>query len=94
MSISFAEAVDAVWEVRAADWAGTIGTLYVSPRGYQDDEDYLVEWGAREHLLEGLPGFVLLNGVSTFVNIETGTVHDEPTVENLERIKHMTPVTA
>ncbi len=91
MSVSFAQARDAVLARRRADWEGTFGTLYVSPDGWLDEEDFLVQWGPSEWLVDGDSTFVLLNNTATLVSRSTGEVRDETASAILEKMHRMTP---
>jgi hypothetical protein len=91
MSISFSQARAAVLARREIDWEGTLGTLYVAPTGYADADDFLVEWGPREWLVDGDPSWVLLNNTATLVSRCTGEVRDEAAsavLDKLDRMQH------
>lgn len=92
MSISLERAIASVRERRTEDWAGTWGTLYVSPEGYADDRDFLVVWGAHEYLVDNDPRYLLLNNLVTFVDRETGEIRDVPHSLHLDKIDAMEPV--
>jgi hypothetical protein len=90
--ITFAEAVKAADSWLRENWGATPGTPYVSPEGLQDDEDFLVEAGPREWLVDEDLGYLLMNNTVTFVSRETGEVRDETTTEVFDKIDAMTPV--
>jgi len=94
MSVSFTEAREAVEDLRVSDWSGTWGTLYVSPDGFADEDDYLVVWGPREYIVDDNPYFILLNNTATFVDRQTGEVRDVPYALHLDKIDAMAPVRA
>lgn len=70
-------------------WGGTEGTFYVDTRGAEDDESYLVEWGAREWLVDRDLDFMLLNNLATFVVKATGAVVTEIYTTQIARIDLM-----
>jgi hypothetical protein len=92
MPIHFSDAVAAVYALRQQNWRGTIGTLHVSTNGLEDDDDFLVVWGAREWLVEGNPSYELLNNTATLVSKETGEVRDVPATSIFDKVDGMTPV--
>jgi len=77
---------------KIARWGITGGEPAVSPNGFEDGEDFLVVWGAREYIVDGDNNFILLNGTVTFVNRETGLIRDELMVEQFAKVDGMTPV--
>jgi hypothetical protein len=92
MPISFADAVHTVQTRLLATWGGTYGTPYAAPTGLRDADDYLVSWGAREWLVEGNADYMLMNGVVTFVSIETGEPRDELMILNFEKVAGMSAI--
>jgi hypothetical protein len=92
MSILFADAVRTVQVRLEANWNNTVGTPYVSPSGLRDEDDYLVSWGAREWLVDENPDYLLMNGVVTFVSIESGQVRDDLMILNFDKVDRMTAI--
>jgi hypothetical protein len=90
--LSFAEARGAVLRVRRADWRATGGTLYVSPEGFADADDYLVVWGAREFLVDGDLDYLLVDNTVTFVSRTTGKVRDDVMVLSFDKVDGMWPI--
>ncbi|MFT4281540.1 hypothetical protein [Microbacterium sp.] len=50
------------------------GTLYFPGGWAEDDEDYLLEWGAREFIVDGRESFGRWDNLVYFVNKHTGEV--------------------
>lgn len=71
-------------------WGDTPGTFHVAAEGFEDADAYMVPWGAREWLVDGDTGFILLNGAVTFVDKMSGFVSIDTMVTNLQRIERMT----
>jgi hypothetical protein len=90
--VTFADAVESVREDITARWGTTGGTPAVSPNGYEDADDYLVNWGAREHIIDGDDAYVLLTGSVTFVNKRTGQIRQEMMVEQFDKVGRMVPI--
>lgn len=75
-------------ELRAG-W--TLGTFYVAPWAYEDEHDYLVIVGAREHLVDDDDDYVDTDGLVTLVDKATGKLVQRQYLDDAERYDAMTP---
>lgn len=89
--LTYSEAVELVREQILPRWDAD-GEFHVSSSGFEDDEAFMVPWGAREWLVDGDRSFMLLSGSMTFVDKETYEVADRFAVEMLDRVDKMTAV--
>lgn len=92
--ITFEQARDRVLTTLVSNWGDMNATPYVSERGWEDQDWYLVEYGTREHLVDGDLNFMLLNNLSLFVNKQTGIIESYSTNTVFDRIDKMTPISA
>ncbi|WP_157428808.1 hypothetical protein [Agromyces salentinus] len=68
------------------------GTLHLDG-WYEDDDDYLPVWGAREFYVDGDPTYGRMDNFVLFIDKRSGTVREERQLESLRKIHDMTPVT-
>ncbi len=65
------------------------GTLYFPGGWAEDDDDYLLEWGAREFLVEGRESFGRWDNIAYFVNKQTGEVRKAHFNASFDKIDNM-----
>lgn len=92
--ITFDAARTAVEQALAPLWNADDGTLHISESGLEDDLGFMVEWGAREWLVDGDPRHIVANNVVTFVSRFTGVVTHAPRAEVEQRLAKMRVVSA
>ncbi len=73
-------------------WGETEGTLYVG-HVWEDEDGFLVEWGAREYLVDGDVDYVILSNLALIVNRWTGLVEEHVASEIWRRVAAMKPLT-
>lgn len=65
------------------------GTLHFTGEWAEDDDDYLLVWGAREFIVEGRDSFARWDNLAYFVSKQTGEVWSGPFNANFRKIKKM-----
>lgn len=68
------------------------GTLYVRPKGREDNRSYAVFYGPKEWIVDRDPNFLVGDIPVAFVDKETGEVTLEAYLWVIDRLDHMTPV--
>ncbi|WP_350349142.1 hypothetical protein ABIQ69_04175 [Agromyces sp. G08B096] len=68
------------------------GDLYIGDGWYEDEQDYLPEWGSRQFLVDGNPSFGRLDNLAIFIDKHTGAVREDYVTPNLKKIRGMRPV--
>ena len=94
MTLTYADAMAIVDANYRPLWGGSFGTFYVSPEGEEDDEAFLVPWGAREYLVDDDLNYLLINNTVTLVMKATGEIEQHNTPLIFDRLNAMRPVTA
>lgn len=92
--ITFEQARDRALTAIIANWGDMNATPYVAEQGWEDQDWYLVEYGTREHLVDGDMNFMLLTNLSMFVHKQTGIIETYTTNTIFERLNKMTPISA
>ena len=87
--ITYAEAAELVFESLKHDWE--YGSLFVDPEGYENEELYLVPYGAREFLVEGDELFVIDGAPVALVNKFTSEISFVAYLSNRELIESLWP---
>ncbi|MRG61339.1 hypothetical protein GE115_15895 [Agromyces sp. CFH 90414] len=67
------------------------GTLHISG-WYEDADNYLPVWGAREFLVDGHDEFQRWDNLAIFIDKASGAVREEPFLPNRLKVRAMTPV--
>lgn len=92
--ITFNEAMDIAAREKKPEWSERLGPFYVSPKGYEDDEWYLVQYGDARYWRDGNSEFVEGDAPILLVNKESGATKEVVYLENMDTIDAMTPVRA
>ena len=92
--ITFEQARDRALTAIIANWGDRNATPDGAEQGWEDQDWYLVEYGTREHLVDGDMNFMLLTNLSMFVHKQTGIIETYTTNTIFERLNKMTPVSA
>ena len=87
--ITYAEAAELVFEALKDDWE--YGSLFVDPEGFENEELYLVPYGAREFLVEGDELFVIDGAPVALVNKFTSEISFVAYLSNRELIESLWP---
>lgn len=88
---SFAQAREIALEYLRATWGGP-GTPWTSQLGLEDDEGYLVQYGAKEFLVDGDPAFQIMESSCLLVDRHVGLVEHQNVNVIFDRIDAMTRV--
>jgi hypothetical protein len=72
-------------------WGEDDGTLHIEPEGFEDDQAYLVPYGAAEALIGGLFEFERLDAPWLLVDKRTAQPVLVPMLEGLARVEAMRP---
>ena len=87
--ITYAEAAELVFEALKDDWE--CGSLFVDPEGFENEELYLVPYGAREFLIEGDELFEIEGAPVALVNKFTSEISFVAYLSNRELIESLWP---
>lgn len=87
--ITYAEAAELVFEALKEGWE--YGSLFVDPDGYENEELYLVPYGAREFLVEGDELFMIDGAPVALVNKFTSEISFVAYLSNRELIESLWP---
>lgn len=71
--ISYREATEIVTKELEPKWE--FGTFYVEPKGYENDEVFMVPYGAKEFLVDDDDEFMVTDSPVALVNKETGELN-------------------
>ncbi|ASR80636.1 immunity protein [Arthrobacter phage Piccoletto] len=86
MTLTVGQAVEAALAELAKTWDADDGTLHVEIT-HEDAEDYSVNFGAREWIVDGDPNYLLMGDVFAFVNKETGQLRRASAMDDADRRK-------
>ncbi|QEO15131.1 hypothetical protein FLP10_12440 [Agromyces intestinalis] len=70
------------------------GQLYIGSEWWEDADDYLPYWGAREYIVDGRLEFNRMDNLAIFIDKRTGEVRREYFTPNFDKIAGMTRVDA
>ena len=87
--ITYSEAAELVFEALKDDWE--YGSLFVDPEGFENEELYLVPYGAKEFLVEGDELFVIEGAPVALVNKFTSEISFVAYLGNRELIESFWP---
>lgn len=90
MAVTFDEARRIVAADAGPGWPK--GTFMVDEAGFEDDEFYLVVYGARESIVDMDLAYTVMDQPVALVNKETGELVYETFLEHMDRFSAMTPV--
>jgi hypothetical protein len=88
--ISYIEATAIVARGLADSWEP--GTFYVDPEGFENNELFMVPYGAREWLVNEDDTFLVMDSPIALVNKETGELDLVVYLENQELIESLTTI--
>lgn len=88
--ISYKEAIEVVTKELQPKWE--FGTFYVEPKGYENDEIFMVPYGAREFLVDDDDEFMVTDYPVAFVNKETGKLDLVDYLSNRDLIASLNPM--
>jgi hypothetical protein len=88
--ISYIEATAIVARELADSWEP--GTFYVDPEGFENNELFMVPYGAREWLVNEDDTFLVMDSPIALVNKETGELDLVVYLENQELIESLTTI--
>lgn len=92
--ITFSEAMVICTREKKPGWDSREGTFYVSPKGYEDAEWYLVQYGPAAWLRDGNRDRVPMDQPCFLVNKESGKTKEVVYLEDPDTLAAMTPVKA
>jgi hypothetical protein len=92
MTVTFADARSLVQKQLNREWGKTPGTPTTLSRGYQDATHWQVVAGAREYLIDGKPGFELMDAPVWLVSKATGEITKLTAIDSFDRLGKMTRV--
>lgn len=90
--ITFDQARELVSKAVGSEWSH--GTFHVSSSGSEDDLAFLVEYGAREWIVDGNVGFLVIPGGLALVDKRTAELDETTYLTDPDRFDNMTPVEA
>lgn len=91
--VTFQQAREAVARHLIPRWPGaTYGKPYVADWGGEDEAGYSIPAGAREWLVEGHPGYVIMDWPTFLVDKRSGEVEERAYLEVADRLDAMEPV--
>ena len=88
--ISYMEASEIVTKELAGSWK--FGTFYVDSEGFENDELFMVPYGAREWLVDGDETFLIMDSFIALVDKQTGELDLVVYLENQELIESLTAI--
>lgn len=88
--ISYKEATEIVTKELQPKWE--FGTFYVEPKGYENDEIFMVPYGAKEFLVDDDDEFMVTDYPVAFVNKETGELDLVDYLSNRDLIVSLNPM--
>lgn len=88
--ISYMEATEIVTRQLADSWEP--GTFYVDPEGFENNELFMVPYGAREFLVNDDETFLVMDSPIALVNKETGELDLVVYLDNQDLIESLTAI--
>ncbi|ALF01216.1 immunity protein [Arthrobacter phage Jawnski] len=86
MTLTIAQAVEVALVELAKTWDADDGTLHVEIT-LEDADDFMVNFGAREWIVDGNPAYILMGDVFAFVNKETGQLRRASALDDADARK-------
>ena len=92
--LTFAEARTTVDAAERPRWNPADGVFHVSSLGFETPDVYVVDWGARESVVDGDPDFLWMDAQLTLVDKHTAEITIVKSLDSFPLMDVMTPVTA